>query len=177
MQLLGRLQHLGTVEIRRILRWNGSRCHEGVHGSVSLARITLIRQLGAGQTVKRKLIRHVSKTLNLKFFTHQTTNPGPHRTRVLDRHAFFFPHFPRVDGALSKACYMRAFSRCHDSMTQINVEPVPARRRAQRAALVRIRVSIEHVHAKHNLKSIRLFVFLFFCFFVILFVCLFSLKR
>ena len=36
-----------------------------------------------------------------------------------------------------------------------NVEPAQARRQAQRAALVRIRVSIEHVHAEHNHKSIR----------------------
>ena len=58
---------------------------------------------------------------------------GPNASLVLDGirstvsedvHDFYkpmddlFPHFPRVDGALSKACYMRAFSRCHDSMTQ-----------------------------------------------------------
>ena len=37
----------------------------------------------------------------------------------------------------------------------INVEPAQARRRAQRAALVRIRVSIEHVHAEHKHEGIR----------------------
>ena len=35
------------------------------------------------------------------------------------------------------------------------VEPAQARRRAQRAALVRIRVSVEHVHGRLNHNSIR----------------------